>query len=167
MKINKDIKVLLVDDEEDFVNTLSQRLKMRELTVTTVYDGEQALARVKSEEPDVMVLDLKMPGLQGMDVLKEIRKDYPNIQVIILTGHGTRRDEEQSRRLGGFDFLTKPTDIETLMERIGEAHADKIARMMTAIDFGGESELDISRTIIRETLGNNTALTITGRSLAW
>jgi DNA-binding NtrC family response regulator len=152
VKRNKDIKVLLVDDEEDFVNTLAQRLKMRELNVTTVYNGERALAKVKSEEPDVMVLDLKMPGLQGMDVLKEIRKAYPNIQVIILTGYGTRRDEEQSRRLGGFDFLTKPIDIETLMERIGEAYAEKIARMMTAIDFAEESELVTSRTIIKESL---------------
>src|SRR5208337_2824117 len=99
---------------------------MRELNVTTVYDGERALAKVKLEEPDVMVLDLKMPGMQGMDVLKQIRKAYPNMQVIIYTGHGTRKDEEESRRLGGFDFLRKPTDIEILMVKIQEAYAEKI-----------------------------------------
>jgi DNA-binding NtrC family response regulator len=150
MKKNKDIKVLLVDDEEAFVNTLAQRLKMRELNVNTVYDGEQALAKVKSEEPDVMVLDLKMPGLHGMDVLKEIRKAYPNMQVIILTGHGTEKDEEEARRLGGFDFLRKPADIETLVGKIKEAYSEKIERMMSAIAFAEEGEFDTARKIIKE-----------------
>jgi DNA-binding NtrC family response regulator len=150
MKKNKDIKVLLVDDEEAFVNTLAQRLKMRELNVNTVYDGEQALAKVKSEEPDVMVLDLKMPGLHGMDVLKEIRKAYPNMQVIILTGHGTEKDEEEARRLGGFDFLRKPADIETLVGKIKEAYSEKIERMMSAIAFAEEGEFDTARKIINE-----------------
>lgn len=150
MKKNKDIKVLLVDDEEAFVNTLAQRLKMRELNVNTVYDGEQALATVKSEEPDVMVLDLKMPGLHGMDVLKEIRKAYPNMQVIILTGHGTDKDEEEARRLGGFDFLRKPADIETLVGKIKEAYSEKLERAMTAIAFAEEGEFDTARKIIKE-----------------
>lgn len=150
MKKNKDIKVLLVDDEEAFVNTLAQRLKMRELNVNTVYDGEQALAKVKSEEPDVMVLDLKMPGLHGMDVLREIRKAYPNMQVIILTGHGTEKDEEEARRLGGFDFLRKPADIETLVGKIKEAYSEKIERMMSAIAFAEEGELDTAKKIIKE-----------------
>lgn len=150
MKKNKDIKVLLVDDEEAFVNTLAQRLKMRELNVNTVYDGEQALATVKSEEPDVMVLDLKMPGLHGMDVLKEIRKAYPNMQVIILTGHGTEKDEEEARRLGGFDFLRKPADIETLVGKIKEAYSEKLERIMTAIAFAEEGEFDTAKKIIKE-----------------
>ena len=150
MKRNKDIKVLLVDDEEAFVNTLAQRLKMRELNVNTVYDGEQALSIVKSQEPDVMVLDLKMPGLHGMDVLKEIRKAYPNMQVIILTGHGTEKDEEEARRLGGFDFLRKPADIDTLVGKIKEAYAEKLERAMTAIAFAEEGEFDTARKILRE-----------------
>jgi DNA-binding NtrC family response regulator len=150
VKRNKDIKVLLVDDEEAFVNTLAQRLKMRELNVNTVYDGEQALSIVKSQEPDVMVLDLKMPGLHGMDVLKEIRKAYPNMQVIILTGHGTEKDEEEARRLGGFDFLRKPADIDTLVGKIKEAYAEKLERAMTAIAFAEEGEFDTARKILRE-----------------
>jgi DNA-binding NtrC family response regulator len=150
MKRNKDIKVLLVDDEAAFVDTLAQRLKMRELNVKTVYDGEQALARLKSEEPDVMVLDLKMPGLQGMDVLREVRKTYPKMQVIILTGHGTEKDEEEARRLGGFDFLRKPADIETLVGKISEAYAEKLERMMTAIAFAEEGEFDTAKKIIKE-----------------
>jgi len=150
VKRNKDIKVLLVDDEEAFVNTLAQRLKMRELKVDTVYDGEQALSAVKSKEPDVMVLDLKMPGLHGMDVLREIRKAYPNMQVIILTGHGTDKDEEEARRLGGFDFLRKPADIETLVGKIKEAYAEKLERALTAIAFAEEGDFDTARKIIRE-----------------
>jgi len=150
VKRNKDIKVLLVDDEEAFVNTLAQRLKMRELKVDTVYDGEQALSAVKSQEPDVMVLDLKMPGLHGMDVLREIRKAYPNMQVIILTGHGTDKDEEEARRLGGFDFLRKPADIETLVGKIKEAYAEKLERAMTAIAFAEEGEFETARKIIKE-----------------
>ncbi len=150
MKRNKDIKVLLVDDEEAFVNTLAQRLKMRELNVETVYDGEQALSQVKSKEPDVMVLDLKMPGLHGMDVLRAIRKSYPNMQVIILTGHGTEKDEEEARRLGGFDFLRKPADIEKLIGKIKEAYAEKLERAMTAIAFAEEGEFDTARKILKE-----------------
>lgn len=150
MKRNKDIKVLLVDDEEAFVNTLAQRLKMRDLNVETVYDGEQALSAVKSKEPDVMVLDLRMPGLQGMEVLREVKKRHPNMQVIILTGHGTDKDEEEARRLGGFDFLRKPADIETLIGKIKEAYAEKLERAMTAIAFAEEGDFDTARKIIKE-----------------
>ncbi len=122
MKKKKDIKVLLVDDEQAFVDTLAQRLKMRELKVQAVYDGQQALSQVKEEEPDVMVLDLKMPGMHGMEVLREIRKAYPRLKVIVLTGYGTDKDAEEAKRLGGFDFLKKPTDIDTLVDRIKEAY---------------------------------------------
>ena len=85
----KNMKVLLVDDEEEFVKALAERLKMRDLRSDTVLDGEEALSFVEDQEPDVMVLDLKMPGIDGMEVLRQVRKAYPNIQVIILTGHGT------------------------------------------------------------------------------
>lgn len=148
MKKKKDIKVLLVDDETAFVDTLAERLKMRELNVSTVYDGEQALSYVKGIEPDVMVLDLQMPGLHGIDVLREVKKDYPKMQVIILTGHGTDRDAEEATRLGGFDFMRKPTDIDTLVRRIKEAYTEKFERMMTAIAFAEEGEFETARKII-------------------
>lgn len=150
MKKHKDIKVLLVDDEVDFVNTLAQRLKMRDLNVSCVYDGEQGLSRIKQEEPDVLVLDLKMPGLQGMDVLREVRKTNPNMQVIILTGHGTEKDEEEAKRIGGFDFLRKPADIDLLMIKIKEAYAEKIERAMTAISFAEEGLFDTARKIMKK-----------------
>ncbi len=150
MKKKKDIKVLLVDDEQAFVDTLAQRLKMRELKVQAVYDGQQALSQVKEEEPDVMVLDLKMPGMHGMEVLREIRKAYPNLQVIVLTGHGTDKDAEEAKRLGGFDFLKKPTDIDTLVGRIKEAYQEKLERAMTAIAFAEEGEFDTARQIMKK-----------------
>jgi DNA-binding NtrC family response regulator len=150
MKKKKDIKVLLVDDEVDFVDTLAQRLRMRELQVDAVYDGEQALSSIKKAEPDVIVLDLKMPRLHGIEVLGEIKKSSPDIQVIILTGHGTEKDEEEAKRLGGFDFLRKPADIDLLVAKIKEAFAEKIERAMTAIAFAEEGDLDTARKIIKK-----------------
>jgi DNA-binding NtrC family response regulator len=125
---HKDIKILIVDDEIAFANTLAQRLQMRGLKVGIAYDGEQALSKLKEDELDVIVLDLKMPGMGGMEVLQEIKKAYPNIQVIMLTGHGTDKDEEQARKLGGFDFLNKPVDIDTLEQKIKAAFKEKIER---------------------------------------
>jgi DNA-binding NtrC family response regulator len=128
----KDIKVLLVDDETDFANTLAQRLKMRNLKVGTAYDGEEALTMVKEDEPDVVVLDLRMPGMDGMKVLQEMRKVYPDIRVIVLTGHGTDKDEEEAKRLGGFGFLNKPVDIDTLEQKIKAAFHEKMGRTLKA-----------------------------------
>jgi DNA-binding NtrC family response regulator len=119
------ITVLLVDDEVAFTRTLAQRLMMRDLRVIIAYDGEQALSKIKQEEPDVIVLDLNMPGMHGMDVLRETKKICPDTQVIILTGHGTDKDEEEVIRLGGFGFLKKPIDIETLEHKIKAAFKEK------------------------------------------
>jgi DNA-binding NtrC family response regulator len=126
----EDIKVLIVDDEVALANTLAQRLQMRDLKVGTARDGEQALSKLKVDKPDVIVLDLRMPGMHGMDVLREIKKACPEIQVIVLTGHGTDKDEEEARRLGGFDFLKKPADIETLAHKIKAAFKEKCARTL-------------------------------------
>ncbi|MFZ6006455.1 MAG: response regulator [Nitrospirota bacterium] len=150
MKKKKEIKVLLVDDEVDFVDTLAQRLKMRELLVDTVYDGEQALSFIKKIEPDVIVLDLKMPGLHGIEVLREIKSSSPQIQVIILTGHGTEKDEDEAKRLGGFDFLRKPADIDLLVAKIKEAFMEKVERAMTAVAFAEEGDLDRAQKIIKK-----------------
>jgi len=148
MRKKKQIKVLLVDDEVEFVDTLGQRLRMRGLAVDIVYDGEQALSFVKKIEPDVIVLDLKMPGLYGIEVLKEVKKLKPNVQVIILTGHGTDKDEEQAKQLGGFDFMRKPADIDLLVAKIKEAFAEKLERAMTAITFAEAGIFDTAKRII-------------------
>jgi len=126
----EDIKVLIVDDEVALANTLAQRLQMRDLKVETAYDGAEALSKLKVDKPDVIVLDLRMPGMHGMEVLREIKKACPEIQVIVLTGHGSDKDEEEVKKLGGFDFLNKPADIETLAHKIKVAFKEKCARTL-------------------------------------
>jgi DNA-binding response OmpR family regulator len=150
MKRRKDIKVLLVDDEVEFVNTLGQRLKMRDLHVDTVYDGQQALSFITRTEPDVIVLDLKMPGLYGIDVLREIKKINRTIQVIVLTGHGSEKDEEEAKKLGGFDFLRKPADIDLLVAKINEAYSEKLERAMTAAAYAEGGDIETAQRIIRK-----------------
>ena len=142
MKKKENIKVLLVDDEEDFVNTLAQRLKMRELNVDVVYDGEQALSFIRKIEPDVIVLDLKMPGLSGIEALREIKKINPDIQVIVLTGHGTEKDEVEARQLGGFDFLHKPADIDVLLSKISEAYWERFEDVLNKFFLKVYTEAD-------------------------
>ena len=146
----KKFKLLLVDDEEEFVQALAERLKMRDLESDTVYDGNQALSFVESKEPDVMVLDLKMPGIDGIEVLKEVRKAYPNIQVIILTGHGTEKDEERARGLGAFDYLQKPVDIDNLVARIKKAYQRKLDNLAVAATFAQAGDFDSARKILKD-----------------
>ncbi|MBI5521714.1 MAG: response regulator [Desulfarculus sp.] len=116
-------KVLLVDDEREFVQTLSERLLMREIGSAVVYDGQEALNFVKDEEPEVMVLDLKMPGIDGIEVLRRLKKEHPGIEVIILTGHGSEADREMCMQLGAFAYLKKPVDIDVLSQTMREAYA--------------------------------------------
>jgi DNA-binding NtrC family response regulator len=107
-------KVLLVDDEKEFVESLSERLQLRNLDAEVAYDGEQALAALAQGEPDVMVLDLRMPGIDGMEVLRRVRKTHPHMRIVILTGHGTDKDEKEAKELGAFEYMQKPVDIDQL-----------------------------------------------------
>jgi DNA-binding NtrC family response regulator len=115
------LRVLFVDDEEDFVRTIAERMEMREVGSEVALDGQQALQMLEEDVPDVMVLDLRMPGIDGMEVLRRVKKMYPRMEVIIMTGHGTEADEAEARRLGAFDYLCKPVDINRLMEVVREA----------------------------------------------
>jgi CheY-like chemotaxis protein/cytidylate kinase len=115
-------RVLLVDDERELVQTLSERLQLRDMGSAVAYDGASALKIVKEDEPEVMIIDLKMQGINGLEVLREVKQIRPEIEVIILTGHGSPADEEQCRRLGAFGYLQKPVDIEALSEMIKQAH---------------------------------------------
>ena len=122
----KRFKLLLVDDDEEFVWTLAQRLGMRDLGSDSVYDGEQALSFIEQQEPDVMVLDLKMPGMDGMEILRHIRNIYPDLQVIILTAHGNSELEKEALRLGAFDYMEKPVNLDKLAKRVREAYSRKV-----------------------------------------
>jgi CheY-like chemotaxis protein len=120
-------KLLLVDDERQFVQRLSERLLMREIGSAIAYDGESALKIVKEEEPDVMILDLKMPGIDGIEVLKRVKTTNPDIEVIILTGLGSQADKKLCMELGAFAYLEKPVDVDVLSETIKKAN-EKIKR---------------------------------------
>ncbi len=144
----ENIKVLLVDDEEEFVKSLSERVKMRELGSEIALNGEKALQIVKDQVPDVMVLDLKMPGIDGMEVLRRVKKAYPKVEVIILTGHGSEKDEKDARRLGAFDYLQKPVDIESLVQCIRHAYKNRIEINLSVAAFAEAGEFDTSRDIM-------------------
>jgi two-component system response regulator CpxR len=115
-------KILLVDDEKEFVHTLSERLKTRDLESSIAYDGEQALDMLKEDVPDVMVLDLMMPGIDGIEVLRRIKHDHPEVEVIILTGHGSEREETLANELGAFAYLNKPVNVDRLAQVMRAAY---------------------------------------------
>jgi DNA-binding NtrC family response regulator len=144
----QEFKVLMVDDEEDFVKTLAERMRMRDLSPDVALNGEQALEQVQQDVPDVMVLDLKMPGIDGMEVLRRVRKVYPQVQVIILTGHGSEKDEAEARRLGAFAYLQKPVDMEKLIKTLRDAYKRKLEDAMVAATFAEEGDFETAREIM-------------------
>ncbi len=114
-------KVLLVDDEKDFALTLAERLGMRGIQVSTAFSGEEALNLLETYQPDVMVLDLMMPGMSGSTVLGRVKNLYPNLPIILLTGLSSSAEGVSGISQGAFDFLIKPLQIEELIEKIGLA----------------------------------------------
>jgi DNA-binding NtrC family response regulator len=146
----QEFKVLMVDDEEDFVTTLAERMQMRDLSPQTALSGEQALQQVQDDIPDVMVLDLKMPGIDGMEVLRRVRKAYPQVQVVILTGHGSEKDRAEALRLGAFAYLNKPVEMENLVKILKEAYKKKLEQGMVAAAFAEEGEFGTAQEIMDE-----------------
>jgi len=115
------MKILLVDDEKEFVTTLAERLELRNMNVSIAMDGEAALEIIENDPPQIVVLDVMMPGLSGMEVLEKIKAMDSRIQVILLTGHGATKDGIRGMQLGAFDYLIKPIDIDELIEKLNEA----------------------------------------------
>jgi DNA-binding NtrC family response regulator len=150
------LKVLLVDDEQEFVESLSERLSLRNLTAGVALDGEQALEAVKQDEPDVMVLDLRMPGIDGIEVLRQVRKDHPGVAVVVLTGHGTEEDEKEAIRLGASAYLKKPVDVDQLVGVLHRAwnrlkkSKDVVDTMLMAAAFAQAGETDYARDTMQE-----------------
>jgi len=145
----KKMKILLVDDEKEFVETLSERMEMRDLASDIALNGEEALQMVADDAPDVMVLDLKMPGLDGMEVLRKVKKAYPDVQVIMLTGHGSEKDEEEARRLGAFEYLQKPTGVDKIVQTIKRAFK-KFDDSMVAATFAEAGDLDSAEKVMED-----------------
>jgi DNA-binding NtrC family response regulator len=121
--------IMLVDDEEDFVEMLSLRLKEIGENVVAVYSGSACLEALEKMEIDVIILDIKMPGMDGIEALQEIKKRYPLVEVIMLTGHGTMESAVQGMKLGAFDFLFKPADFEELTGKLNQARQRKLDQM--------------------------------------
>ncbi|MEW5733728.1 MAG: SulP family inorganic anion transporter [Thermodesulfobacteriota bacterium] len=121
-------RVLVVDDEREFVENLAERLKLRDFGPKVAYDGEMALCSVADDAPDVMLLDLRMPGVDGFSVLSQVKKEHPGVEVIILTGQGSREDERKALSLGAFAYLEKPVSIEKLTDVMEQAYA-KVSRI--------------------------------------
>lgn len=114
-------KVLLVDDEEQFLDTLTQRLEIRGLKVEAVTGGEEALDMVGDKKIDAVILDLAMPGIDGIETLRLLKEKQPDLQIIMLTGKATVKSGIEAMKLGATDFLEKPVDLNLLLEKIGEA----------------------------------------------
>jgi len=119
-------KVLLVDDEEEFVETLAERMRNRGMDVETSTSGRDALDLIDEDSFDVVVLDLKMPGMDGLEALARIKKRRPEIQVVLLTGHATVEKSVEAMKQGALEFLEKPIDLSKLAEVIHHAKAEKM-----------------------------------------
>ena len=118
--------VLLVDDEVDFVETFSERLVMRNLEISKAFSGEEALQVLEeNKNVEVVILDVKMPGMDGIETLAEIKKKFPLVEVIMLSGQATVESAIEGMKKGAFDYLMKPCDIDQLMPKVTEAAAKK------------------------------------------
>ncbi|MBU4263932.1 MAG: response regulator [Proteobacteria bacterium] len=121
MEEKLEAKVLLVDDEEEFCNMLSERLETRGMKVNAVLSGEDAVKRVEDQNFDAIILDLAMPGIDGIETLRRIKEMRPDLEILMLTGHGTVKSGIEAMKLGAEDFLEKPVDMKVLMAKISEA----------------------------------------------
>ena len=125
----KPFTVLLVDDEADLILTLAERLTLRGIPATVATDGDQALQIMAQKDFDIALLDAKMPGISGSELLKRINVEHPDMKVILVTGRGSREEYDQAIEEGAFDYLVKPVDLDTL-----------IATMRRAMDPEGQTQ---------------------------
>ncbi|MBF0565125.1 MAG: response regulator [Nitrospirae bacterium] len=115
------IKLLIVDDEKSFADTLSQRLELRGFNVSVAYGGEEAIESIESGSFDVCLLDVKMPGMSGIDVLRWAKEHYPGLVVVMLTGYSSETDDQEAHRIGLYAFLRKPPDFNELVRTLRSA----------------------------------------------
>ncbi len=114
-------KLMFVDDEDELISALVERLELRGIDAAGVTSGDEALERLREENFDVVVIDVKMPGIGGLEVLRTISRRYPDVKVILMTGHGSTEDSEIGRRLGAVAYLQKPVDLDDLLATVRQA----------------------------------------------
>ena len=119
-------KVLLVDDEKDFLESMSERMRLRGMDVTTASSAKEGLAFIESDVFDAVILDFQLPEMDGMAVLKKIKAKHPEAQIILLTGHASLERGVEAIKIGASDYLEKPADMEALSEKIKEAKTEKM-----------------------------------------
>jgi len=126
------IRLLIVDDELKFLDSIAKRLELRDFDITKATNGEQALEIARRERFDLVLLDLKMPGLNGRQVLEMLKKEHKYLEVIILTGHGSLDSAVECTRLGAFDYLPKPYELEHLLEKLQKAYEARLQKKFEA-----------------------------------
>lgn len=124
----KKIKLLIVDDEEDFLKSISERLGMRDFDVTTASEGKLAVKIAKKGKFDVAILDIRMPGMDGMELLQILKKKHKFLEVIMLSGHGAIDSAVEATKLGAYSFLEKPYDFEKLLEVLKYAYEARLKK---------------------------------------
>ena len=124
----KKINLLIVDDEEDFLKSIAERLGMRDFDVTTATEGKIAIKAAKKGKFDVAILDMKMPGMDGMELLQILKKKHKFLEVIILTGHGAIDSAVEATKLGAYSYLEKPYDFENLLEVLKKAYEARLRK---------------------------------------
>jgi DNA-binding NtrC family response regulator len=122
------IRLLIVDDEVKFLQSIAQRLQMRGLEVTTAVNGHEALDKARSQKFDLALLDLKMPGIDGRQVLEVLKRDHQWLEVIILTGHGSIDSAVECTKLGAFDYLPKPYELDNLLQVLNRAYQARLTK---------------------------------------
>ena len=124
------LQILFVDDEDELVSAVVERLQLRGIDARGATSGSDALKLIEERAYDVIAVDVKMPGLGGLEVVRRVKERQPGLQVILLSGHGSRDDAEEGRRLGAYDYVEKPIDIEILISILRKAAAsvDSVVR---------------------------------------
>jgi DNA-binding NtrC family response regulator len=136
----KKARVLIVDDEEAFANNIAKLIAKRGYDIKAVYNGQSALQALDEDDFDVIVLDLKMPGLDGLATLKIIKRKKPSVEVIILTGHGSMESGIDGIEMGAFDFIMKPVRFDELHDKIRQAYQRKLVHEENSHNFMGNKE---------------------------
>ncbi|RJP21288.1 MAG: response regulator [Candidatus Omnitrophota bacterium] len=139
--MSKKVRLLIVDDEVKFLNSIAQRLEMRNFEVAKAANGQEAIDAAKQTEIDIALLDLKMPGLDGCQVLKILKEEHAFLEVIILTGHGSLDFATECKELGAFSYLPKPYELDDLLEILKDAYMKRF-RKKYASDFAMLARLD-------------------------